>query len=227
MSRVERLEKELRVSQDKAEKLAEYWMRMLEFNRHTNLTAITEEDEVLEKHFRDSAFGVRFLPDEGRAADIGSGGGFPALVLAILKPELEFTLIEATAKKARFLADTAAALGLNRVEVVNERIEAYAKARGREKFDCVTARALASLNTLLEYAAPLLKIGGRLIAYKGKNAGQECADAEKAAKILGMTAEIQEKYFAGGERVIVGYRKEKATPKGYPRPFKKMKEQPL
>lgn len=227
MSRTERLKKELGVSQNVAEKLADYWTRMLEFNRHTNLTAITEEDEVLEKHFRDSAFGVRFLPDDGRVADIGSGGGFPALVLAILKPELEFTLIEATAKKARFLEDTASALGLSRVEVVNERIETYALERGREKFDCVTARALAPLNTLLEYAAPLLKIGGRLVAYKGKNAGPECADAEKAAKTLGMKVKIKEEYFAGGERVIIGYEKVCATPKGYPRPYKKMKEQPL
>ena len=182
MSRTERLEKELGVSREKADRLAEYWTRMLEFNRHTNLTAITEEDEVLEKHFRDSAFGVKFLPDEGAVADIGSGGGFPALVLAILKPELEFTLIEATCKKARFLEDTASALGLGRVTVVNERIETYAKVQGRGKFDCVTARALAPLNTLLEYAAPLLKMGGRLVAYKGKNAGPECTDAEKAAK---------------------------------------------
>lgn len=227
MSRTERLEKELGVSHDVAKMLADYWTRMLEFNRHTNLTAITEEDEVLEKHFRDSAVGVPFLPENGRVADVGSGGGFPALVLAVLKPELEFTLIEATGKKAGFLADTAKALGLSNVEVVNERIETYAKERGREKFDCVTARALAPLNTLLEYAAPLLKTGGRLVAYKGKNAGQECTDAEKAAKVLGMKVEFKEEYFAGGERVIVGYGKENATPKRYPRPFKKMKEQPL
>ena len=160
-------------------------------------------------------------------ADVGSGGGFPALVLSILKPESEFTLVEATGKKAGFLADTAVALGLNNVAVVNERIEVYAKERGREKFDCVTARALAPLNTLLEYAAPLLKTGGRLIAYKGKNAGPECADAENAAKTLGMTLKLQEGYFAGGERVIVGYEKVRETPKGYPRPYKKMKEQPL
>lgn len=227
MSRVERLEKELGVSQEKAKLLADYWERMLEFNSHTNLTAITLEDEVLEKHFRDSAFGAKFLPGNGKVADVGSGGGFPALVLAILKPELEFTLIEATAKKAGFLADTAAALGLSNVTVVNERIEAFAKERGREKFDCVTARALAPLNTLLEYATPLLKIGGKLVAYKGKNAGPECTNAEKAGKVLGMAVKFKEAYFAGGERVIVGCEKVRETPKGYPRPYKKMKENPL
>jgi 16S rRNA (guanine527-N7)-methyltransferase len=138
-------------------------------NARFNLTAIRDRDGILRKHLLDS-LSVQPHLDGIRVADIGSGAGFPGLPLAIVEPQRRFTLVEATGKKARFIAETVAALALVNVEVVNSRAEAYRPARG---FDCVVARALASLDAFTGFAGHLTVPGGRLLAMKGRRPDAE------------------------------------------------------
>lgn len=141
-----------------------------------------------------------------RIADIGSGGGFPGLVLAVCLPEAEFTLLEATGKKCGFLRDCAAELGLDNVTVLQLRAEEAGRLPElRFSFDLVTARAVAPLNVLAEYALPLLKQGGRLLAYKGPEYESEMAGAEQALKALdGAVANVSKFQLpSGGERAVV------------------------
>lgn len=226
MERTDLLKEALCVGESEAERLSALWEAVTEANKRLNLTAITSEEDVLQKHFLDSAAGASLLEGE-RVADLGAGGGFPGLVLAVLRPGTHFTLLEATGKKADFLVATARALGLDNVEVRAERIEVYARGSARGRFDTVTARALAALNVLMEYGAPLLKQGGLLLAYKGRGYAEEEAQAENAAKTLGLKREGAKLYYAGGERALLSYRKAERTPDAYPRIYKKIKEKPL
>ncbi len=192
-------------------------------NARVRLTAITAWRDILAKHLLDSlaplALGLMPRPVE-RAADLGSGGGFPGLVLAAAAPGTAFVLIEATQKKAEFLAGTAATLGLTRVEVWAERAEEAGKAKGREAFTLVTARAVADLRVLVELALPLLKMEGMLMAWKGPEAAGEVeAAANSLARLGGEVKGIApyELPYGLGSRNLVTIRKVTATPPEFPR----------
>ena len=154
-----------------------------------NLTAITGREEFFIKHVWDSLAGEKYFPCGASVAEVGSGGGFPSLPLKICRPDLEFTLFESVGKKCAFLKYAAGELALSGVEVVNARAEDAGKGIYREKFGACCARAVARLNTLLEYCAPLVKVGGIFIAYKGE-AGDEIKEAANAAKILGISLSL-------------------------------------
>jgi 16S rRNA (guanine527-N7)-methyltransferase len=163
---------------------------LLRENEKINLTGIKSLDEGVTKHLVDSLAALT-LPalKAGRALqlmDIGSGSGMPGLALALARPEWSVILIEGTKKKARFLEAAAAELGISkRVRVEGERAELLGQGRLRDKADLVSCRALGRLNVVLELALPLLKAGGKLIAYKGPKADEEIAEAAKAIKVLG------------------------------------------
>ena len=174
---------------------------LLFYNRKFNLTAITEHEEVFYKHFVDSVAGADLFPEHARVAEVGSGAGFPSIPLMIVRRDLQFLLIESTGKKCEFL-----------------RTEEAARGMFREDRDVCCARAVARLNTLSEYCLPLVKQGGKMIAYKG--AREELKEAENAIRLLGggeaktYHYELPKGY---GARSLVEIKKIRRTPLQYPR----------
>jgi 16S rRNA (guanine527-N7)-methyltransferase len=166
--------------------LAQYLDALLATNAAFNLTSVTDRDEAWLKHIADS---LSLVPElralgAGTAVDVGSGGGLPGIPLACALPDCRFTLLEATGKKARFLEDTASALGLSNVHVVCERAETYGQGAGRARFDVATSRAVSRLPVLLELTLPLLRVGGASLAIKGEQAEAEVAEAKRALGLL-------------------------------------------
>lgn len=213
-----------------AEKFKAFQKLLLFYNRKYNLTAITEEREITYKHFIDSLAGEALFFEGARVAEVGSGAGFPSIPLKILRDDLDFTLVESTGKKCEFLSAAIKELDLKNVQIVNARAEDLAKeASYREKFDICCARAVARLNTLCEYCLPFVKIGGRMIAYKGE-AEEEIKEARTAATVLGggeissLSYCLPENY---GKRTLVCIEKRMRTPAGYPRGNGKERKNPL
>ena len=226
---MEKLFKEygLNIDENKKNLFKSYFSLLTEYNSRFNITAITDEREVIVKHFIDSALGVELLKGE-TLADVGSGGGFPAIPLKILKPDLKITLIEATEKKCEFLKTVADTLDLKEVTVLCGRAEEFAKkSEYREKFDICTARAVARLNILSEYCLPFVKKGGIFLAYKG-DADEEVRDSESAVKILGGKIITHDKYvLEGAKRSLIVIEKQKNADAKYPRGNARIKNKPL
>ena len=155
---------------------------------------------------------------------MGSGGGLPGLPLAICLPKQQFTLVEATAKKARFLEESARSLGLRNVRVVNERAEVFGQGKARERFEVATSRALSRLPVLLELTLPLLKLGGLKLAIKGEQAELEVEEARRALELLGGQVEGLRRTATG---TVVRVRKISPTPARYPRAAGEPKRSPL
>jgi 16S rRNA (guanine527-N7)-methyltransferase len=209
------------------EQLAAYLARLLETNRTFNLTAITDPEEAWTKHILDSLTllaDLEALPQGSAVVDVGSGGGLPAIPLAIARPSLRFTLVEATGKKARFLTETARDLGLDHVTVVNERIEHFGQGAMRETFAAATSRALSRLPVLLELTLPLLAVGGTSLAIKGAQAQAEVDEAARALALLGGEVQGLRRTETG---IIVQVRKIAPTPRRYPRKPGEPKRAPL
>ncbi len=183
-------------------------------------TTVRDPASAVEVHVRDSLDGLRLaeVREAGRIADLGAGAGFPGLVLAVALPRATVRLVESVGRKCRFLLRAAAEIGAANVEVVNARAEDWPAGIGAH--DLVTARALAPLTALAEYAAPLLEPGGHLVAWKGAVAGEEAADGRAAAEVLGLgaprRADVPPRPGAD-VRALWVMRKEAPTPAGYPR----------
>lgn len=199
------------------------------YNQKFNLTSVTEKKEILIKHFLDSLAGEALFPEGARAAEVGSGAGFPSLPVKILRKDLNFTLFEANEKKCGFLRILSEQLALS-VQVKHLRAEdAALNAAFREKFDVCCARAVARLNTLCEYCLPLVKVGGFFLAYKS-DCPDEILQAERAVRILGGEIEcvrafcLPEGY---GKRLLITIRKRKPTPGKYPRGRGKERSEPI
>ncbi len=212
------------------EKFARFRALLLEYQAKFNLTSITEEQEMFYKHYLDSLCGESLFPLGANVCEIGSGAGFPSVPLKIVRDDLRFTLVESTGKKCEFLRIALKELDLNGVNVVCGRAEDLAREETyREKFDLCCARAVAPMNTLAEYCLPFVKIGGKMIAYKG-NAAEEVKEAEKAVRMLGgKRAEMScfalpEGY---GERSLVTVEKIAKTPEKYPRGNGKERSRPI
>lgn len=219
------------ITGEKREKFERFRALLLSYNRKFNLTSLTEEKEILYKHFLDSAAGERFFPQGAAVAEVGSGAGFPSIPLKILREDLSFTLFESTAKKCEFLETAIAELGLGGMEARCMRAEdAAARKEFRERFDVCCARAVARCNTLAEYCLPLVAKGGSWVAYKGGNAEEELAEAERAIFLLGggkcetYRFSLPEGY---GERTLAVVKKIKETPEKYPRGRGKERSDPL
>jgi len=216
----------LEIADREKELLALHWQLLYAANQQFNLTAIAEEQAAAEKHYLDSLLILPRLQEliKGRDAalvDIGSGGGFPGLPLAVCLPEAAVTLLEATGKKCAFLTECGERLGLHNLTVRKLRAEEAGRVPAlRGGFDLAAARAVAGLPALLEYALPLLKTGGRLLAYKGADYEREIAAAGKALEILGGSVAAAHHFLlpqSREQRHIVEIVKEKPTPDLYPR----------
>lgn len=211
------------LSDGQAEQFLEYYEILIEWNEKMNLTTITEYSDVLKKHFVDSLSLVKAY-DINRplsVIDVGTGAGFPGLVLKIAFPRLEVTLLDSLNKRIRFLNEVIEKLELEGVRTVHGRAEDFAKpGELREKFDLCVSRAVAGLSTLSEYCIPFVKKGGMFISYKSEKAAQEIKEAEKAVALLGGRLEGQKELYLPGSdiyRNLVLIRKEKSTPGKYPR----------
>ena len=207
-----------------------YDILFVESNKY-NLTNIKELEEVYIKHFYDSLLLSKTvdLTKDLTMADIGSGAGFPGLVIKIMFPNIKITLIEPTLKRCNFLNLVINELGLKDIEVINARAEEYIKEK-RETFDIVTARAVAPLNILLELSIPFLKVDGVFLAMKGSNATDEVKEASHAYHTL--NARIDKEYIFNlpndlGKRAIIKFKKIGPTKDIYPRLYSKIKKQPL
>jgi 16S rRNA (guanine527-N7)-methyltransferase len=194
--------------------------RLLETNRHINLTAVRDLEKAWHRHVLESLALARLCTGAARIADLGSGGGLPGVPLAILLPGARFTLIESTGKKARFIEETAAAAGLANLDVYPGRAEdAGRSAELRGGFDAVVSRAVGGLPELVELGLPLLRAGGRLIAVKGAAADAEVRGARRALRELRgeVTGVLPLLMNPAGEGRAVVVTKREATPAKYPR----------
>lgn len=212
---------EIDFTDEKIDKLLEYLRLLIEYNSHTNLTAIREESGILEKHFIDSLLLQKYIEkkDIKNAIDIGTGAGFPGMVLAIFNPSIEFTLMDSIGKKTKFLEDVKEKLNLKNVNVVTARAEEYINDSNRESYDLGVCRGVSKLNTILEYIIPFLKIGGTFLAQKMVDTGEE--DEAKNA-LLVLKAEIQKVEltklpYCEDLREIIIIKKMESTDKKYPR----------
>lgn len=201
--------------------LNEYYSILKEENQKYNLTRITEEDDVYLKHFYDSLTITKIIDINNQSiCDLGSGAGFPGLVLGICFPSTKLTLIESNGKKCNFLNIVKKKLNLNNVTIINTRIEEYAK-ENRELYDIVTARAVAPLKHLLEYGIPLVKINGVFIAMKA-NVENEEKNIDNYYNKLNIKEEQRIVFNLPHEnsiRTLIKYQKEKETDKRYPRRY--------
>ncbi|MBQ8995891.1 MAG: 16S rRNA (guanine(527)-N(7))-methyltransferase RsmG [Oscillospiraceae bacterium] len=216
------------ITDDTARKIDSFCEAVRVTNEQFNLTAITDPEEMEEKNALDCLTILPYLPKEGKLADVGTGAGFPGVVIKIARPELDVTLIEATDKKLQFAVRTANELGCP-VTGVHLRGEEAGRGEYREQFDVVTSRAVALLPALLEYTLPLVKVGGKLIAMKGAGGKEEIDLAQNALKILGgKVVGVHELTLpTAGERVILEILKEKPCPGKYPRQSKNIRKTSL
>ncbi|MBE0479058.1 16S rRNA (guanine(527)-N(7))-methyltransferase RsmG [Candidatus Aerophobetes bacterium] len=208
------------IAPEKIEKFLIYLEELKLWNRKINLTSLKSDEEILIKHFLDSlSCSILWKKTPHRLIDIGTGAGFPSLPLKILLPEIKCTLIEAKKKKTVFLEHLIKKLNLEDIRIINARAEDMAREEERESFDLALSRAVAKLNILLEYALVYVKLGGYLIAQKGKDA-KEIEEAKNALSILGGQI-VEVKHinlpFLNEHRSLILIKKVKSTPLAYPR----------
>lgn len=193
---------------------------LLSENEKYNLTAITDENEVLVKHFLDSVIGEGFIKKGASILDIGSGAGFPSIPIAIFRKDVFVTMIDGTGKKVNFLKQVIEKLGLTNATVLQARAEEFSR-KNRDKFDVVTARAVAYLPRLIEYGVPFLKIGGKLIAYKSEE--EEAKEAKAALFSLGARLNTTKTYnLEGNHRALIVIEKIHETSPTFPRAGRKL-----
>ena len=176
---------DIELSPKQAEMFEIYKNELVEWNNIHNLTAITDDDGIMIKHFLDSALPYKEIEDGATVIDIGTGAGFPSVPLMILNNTLKFTLVDSVDKKLNFVRHIVSKLGFNSVNIIHSRCEDLAKnSEYREKYDYSVARAVSSLTTLMEYTIPFVKIGGKLVCYKGSNYQDEIDGATNTFKVL-------------------------------------------
>ena len=221
------------LDENKQKQFERFYELLIEWNKVMNLTAITEYNEVTEKHFADSLSieKVINLDKINTVIDIGTGAGFPGIPLKIVYPHLKVTLLDSLNKRIRFLDTVIAELGLENIETKHGRAEDFAKkADYREKYDLCVSRAVANLSTLSEYCLPYVTPGGLFIPYKSGNIDDELENSRKAISILGGNIEDIVKFQLSGtdiNRSFIRIKKEKNTPKKFPRKAGLPSKEPL
>lgn len=198
-----------------------YYDILVEKNKVMNLTAITEFSQVVEKHFLDSLELAAFVSfkEKKSVIDVGTGAGFPGIPLKILFPDIKTVLLDSLNKRVGFLKEVVETLGLKNVETLHGRAEDYGRMdEYRERFDFCVSRAVANLSSLSEYCLPFVRVGGYFVPYKSGSIEEEIKMGRKAVFLLGGTVEKVEQFSLGeAERSLVFVKKEKSTPKKYPR----------
>ena len=221
------------LSVEKVEQFYALTVRMLTENEKYNLTAITDIDKIILNHYADCVMLSTRLKKGATVIDVGCGAGFPTLPLAMVRPDLKITAVDSTAKRVNYVKETAEMLGITNVTTLVMRAEDGGKdPLYREKFDYATARAVAEMRVLCELTLPFVKVGGQLVAMKGKNAEFELSSAKKAIATLGGRNTVCESITLKGEGEVLSHpliiidKKEK-TPATYPRVFAQISKKPL
>ena len=215
------------LSEEQEEKFLKYYDFLVSENQKYNLTAITSREDVFYKHFLDSVLPESEITKNARIIDIGSGAGFPAVPLKIIRPDLKFTLVDSLNKRVNFLNQLFSLLDLSDIKAVHARAEDFIKGN-RESYDFAVARAVAPLNTLLEYMVPYLKIGGRCLIYKSQKMEEEIKEAKKAMEILSVRiVKVLEYELGDATRKILIVEKLEKTNEKYPRGKNLPKLKPL
>ena len=195
--------------------------KLLEWNQKINLTAITNPDEIIQKHFIDSITIAKYLKKNTKLIDVGTGAGFPGIPLKIIRPDLRITLLDSLNKRINFLNEIIEKLELHDIKTVHARVEEFAKnEKYREKFDYVASRAVANLATLSEYLLPLVKLNGEAICMKGAEIEEEIAQSKNAISVLGGKITKLDKFklpMSGIYRSVIVIEKTNKTPNKYPR----------
>ena len=219
---------------DQINKFIKYKELLKEWNNKINLTAITEDKQILMKHFIDSLEVVKYINKNSTVIDVGTGAGFPGIVIAIyFKGDIKITLIDALNKRIDFLEEVIKELNLLNIEIVHARAEEFGqKEKYRESYDYAVSRAVAPLNILLEFDIPFIKVGGKCLLLKGTKLNEEIQKSNKALEKVNskITNIYKYNYILDGEeynRNIVEITKEKETPNKYPRNYGKIKKSPL
>mgnify|MGYP002545003700 CR=1 FL=1 len=213
----------IELNQDKINKLINYYELLIEKNKVMNLTAITEYKDVVIKHFADSLSIIKAvnMSEITNIIDIGTGAGFPGMVLKIVFPDVKITLLDSLNKRVKFLNQVIEELGLTGIETVHSRAEDGGRNKDlREHFDVSVSRAVANLATLVEYNLPFIKVGGYFVAYKSGDIDEELVNAKKAVSVLGGTIEEVKKFQLPGtdiDRSLVYIKKIKPTSGKFPR----------
>lgn len=222
---------EIELSLDETEKLYKFMYLLLEWNEKINLTAITEPEDIILKHFVDSITIKKYIKSENKVLDMGTGAGFPGIPLKIISSDTYFTLVDSLNKRIIFLNEVCDKLKLDKIENIHSRAEELAKNKKyREQYDVVTSRAVARLASLVEYMLPFVKVGGRCICMKGSNVDEELIEAKKAINVLGGEIEKVDKFLLPNsdiERNIVIIKKIKNTSCKYPRKPGTATKQPI
>lgn len=176
----------INIEENQIKNYYEYMKLLIEWNEKINLTAITEPDDIIVKHFVDSVTINKYIPENSKVLDIGTGAGFPGIPEKIIREDINIVLADSLNKRINFLNEVINNLGLKKIDAVHSRAEEMAHNKEfREKFDIVTSRAVASLNVLLEYMLPFVKVGGKCICMKGSNINEEIENSKKALLELG------------------------------------------
>ena len=223
----------IETSDEQTDRFFKFYRMVIEKNEIMNLTAITDYEDFIIKHFLDSAMIGRVISFKGneRVLDIGTGAGFPGIPVKILYPDTDILLLDSLNKRLKFLDEVIEKLGLKDIKTIHSRAEELqAKGDYRESFDICVSRAVSALPTLCEYCMPYVKEGGNFVAYKAVNADEEIKEAENAIKVLGGKIEKIDRFVIAGrdyERVLISIKKVKSTPKKYPRSGGKPQKMPL
>lgn len=219
------------LNEQKAQKIFDFAKILVDTNKVMNLTAITDMDGIIFKHFCDCAMVCKHIGGGQSVIDVGCGAGFPSLPLSILREDLQITALDSTTKKVEFIKKTAEELKLDNICAISARAEQFAQ-KNRESFDFATSRAVARLNILCELCIPLVKVGGKFVPMKASKADEELAEALKGIKTLGGELISTDSYTLTNsgeslERHIFEIIKAQKTNPKYPREYKQMLKKPL
>ncbi len=220
-----------RIDDKGKERLKTYAEMLVAWNEKINLTTILDDEGIAVKHFIDSFTILPQLKKGARLIDVGTGAGFPGIPLAIVRPDIQVTLVDSLRKKVDFLEEVIKELALTNIRAFHSRAEDFARLpKHREKYDVAVARAVALLPALLEYCLPFVKVGGQFIAMKGPDGANELSSAGKALSILGGTCEGTKTFTLPGtdmQRCLISVQKVQETPRNYPRKSGKPGKEPL
>ena len=221
----------IEITEEEVNKFYNYMNLLLEWNEKINLTAITEQEDIILKHFVDSLTIYKLIEENKSIIDIGTGAGFPGIPLAILKNKNKFTLVDSLNKRINFLNEIKESLSLENITNIHARAEEFGQNKKyREKFDIAVSRAVANLSILVEYLLPVVKLGGKVICMKGSNVEDELKEAEYAISTLGGKVVLKDEFYlpqSDIKRNIIVIEKIKNTPSKYPRKAGTPSKEPL